>query len=84
MNYIISDHNIPIKLKKVFKKIDGKDTIDYMIYINQSEPTISIPNIPKGHPEIPNIEKELVESISSIFNKYKDKFERNIIDEKEV
>jgi hypothetical protein len=73
MECIISDHNIPIKLKKVFKKIEGKNTVDYVLYINQSEPTVTILDIPEFHPDIPNIEKELKESILSIFYKYKEK-----------
>lgn len=75
MKYIISDHNFPIKLKKILKNIEGDkcNTIDYMLYINQSEPTEKILDILESNPEISNIEKELSESILAIFNKYKEK-----------
>ena len=79
MLQIISDHNIPVKIKKRKKKIEGEDKeikIDFSLYLYQSEPTITILDIPESNLEIKNLENELKESLINIFNKYKEKIEK--------
>ena len=80
MEYIISDHNVPIKLRKILKKIVDEDkefSVDFLLYINQSEPTEAILGVPISNSEIKNFEIELKEAILNIFNKYKKKLENN-------
>lgn len=80
MEYIISDHNVPIKLRKILKKIVDEDkefSVDFLLYINQSEPTETILGIPISNSEIKNFEIELKEAILKVFTKYKKKLKNN-------
>ncbi|MCK9442058.1 MAG: hypothetical protein M0Q13_11635 [Methanothrix sp.] len=72
MIQIISDHNIPIKVKKRIKKIEDEDIkVDFILYAYQSEPTISILDIPLSNSKIKEFEEELKSAFLDIFNKYK-------------